>query len=145
MITRSVRDTAAFLDAVGGADPTDIYHLPPPAVPYATTMSEAPDGLRIGYVESVEAIGVTVAADCVAAVTEAAGLLGALGHHVEPGRPARLFDADWVVVPDATLVLTVGLPMLNSPRGRWPRYGSQGSPDCSARHNKQSPNSVGRM
>jgi hypothetical protein len=48
VITRSVRDTAAFLDAVGGADPTDTYHLPPPDVPYATTMSEAPDGLRIG-------------------------------------------------------------------------------------------------
>ena len=43
----------------------DVYRLPPPAVPYATTMSDAPDGLRIGYVESVEAIGVTVAADCV--------------------------------------------------------------------------------
>ena len=78
VITRSVRDTAAFLDAIGGADPADIYHLPPPAVPYATTMSDAPDGLRIGYVESVEAIGVTIAADCVAAVTEAARLLEAL-------------------------------------------------------------------
>ena len=60
VITRSVRDTAAFLDAIGGADPTDIYRLPPPDAPYATTMSKAPDGLRIGYVESVESIGVTV-------------------------------------------------------------------------------------
>ena len=42
VITRSVRDTAAFLDAIGGADPTDTYHLQPPAVPYATTMSEDP-------------------------------------------------------------------------------------------------------
>ena len=88
VITRTVRDTAAFLDAIGGADPADTYRLPPPAVPYATTMSDAPDGLRIGYVESVEAIGVTVAADCVAAVTEAARLLESLGHHVEPGGPA---------------------------------------------------------
>ena len=95
VITRSVRDSAAFLDAVDGADPTDIYHLPPPAAPYATTLSEAPHGLRIGYVESVEAIGVTVAADCVAAVSEAAGLLKALGHHVEAGRPARLFDEEF--------------------------------------------------
>ena len=36
VITRSVRDTAAFLDAVGGADPADTYRLPPPAAPYAT-------------------------------------------------------------------------------------------------------------
>jgi amidase len=69
VITRSVRDTAAFLDAVGGADPTDTYRLPAPEVPYATAISNAPDGLRIGYVESVEAIGVTVAPDCIAAVT----------------------------------------------------------------------------
>ena len=95
VITRSVRDTAAFLDAVGGADPADIYHLPPPAVPYATTMSDAPDGLRIGYVESVESIGVTIAADCVAAVTETARLLEALGHHVEPDGPPRLFDEEF--------------------------------------------------
>jgi len=90
-----VRDTAAFLDAVGGADPADIYHLPLPDVPYATTMSELPDGLRIGYIESVEATEVTVDADCVVAVTETAGLLEALGHHVEPGGPARLFDEDF--------------------------------------------------
>ena len=108
VITRSVRDTAAFLDAVGGADPADIYHLPPPDVPYATTMSEAPDGLRIGYVESVEAIGVTVAADCVAAVTEAARLLEALGHHVEPGGPARLFDEEFAAAPPA--IRRLGVP-----------------------------------
>ena len=95
VITRSVRDTAAFLDAVGGADPTDTYRLPPPDAPYAATMSEAPDGLRIGYVESVEAIGVTVDDDCVAAVAEAARLLEALGHHVEPGGPTRLFDEEF--------------------------------------------------
>src|SRR3954462_14937020 len=57
VITRTVRDTAAFLDAIGGADPADAYRLPPPTVPYATTMSDAPGPLRIGYVESVEAIG----------------------------------------------------------------------------------------
>jgi hypothetical protein len=72
--------------AIGGDDPADTHHLPPPVVPYATTMLEAPDGLRIGYVESVEAIGVTIAADCVEAVIEAAPLLEALGHHLEPGR-----------------------------------------------------------
>jgi amidase len=95
VITRSVRDTAAFLDAIGGAEETDVYHLPPPAMPYATTLSDAPDPLRIGYVESVEATGVTVAADCVAAVTEAARLLEAIGHHVEPGGPPRLFDEEF--------------------------------------------------
>jgi amidase len=95
VITRSVRDTAAFLDAIGGADPSDIYHLPAPPTEYATAISDAPRGLRIGYVDSIEATGVTVAADCVAAVTEAAQLLEAVGHHVEPGGPARLFDEEF--------------------------------------------------
>ena len=95
VITRSVRDTAAVLDAVGGADPTDVYHLPPPEVPYTTTMSDAPGNLHIGYVDSVEAIGVTVDADCVAAVTQAAELLEALGHQVEPNKPQRLFDEEF--------------------------------------------------
>ena len=42
--------------AIGGDDPADTHRLPPPVVPDATTMLKAPDGLRIGYVESVEAI-----------------------------------------------------------------------------------------
>jgi amidase len=52
-------------------------------------------GLRIGYVDSVDAIGVTVDTDCVAAVTEAARLLEALSHHLDPGRPQRLFDEEF--------------------------------------------------
>ncbi|HET7667659.1 MAG TPA: amidase [Mycobacterium sp.] len=95
VITRSVRDTAAFLDAVSGSDPTDAYRLPPPPVPYAATMTDTPRDLRIGYVDSVESIGITVDANCVTAVTEAAGLLEALGHHVEPSQPQRLFDEEF--------------------------------------------------
>lgn len=95
VITRSVRDTAAFLDAVSGADPADIYRLPPPAAPYSTTLPAAPEGLRIGYVASVDAIGVTIAEECVAAVSETARLLERLGHHVEPGLPPRLFDEEF--------------------------------------------------
>lgn len=95
VITRSVRDTAAFLDAVGGAEPTDAYRLPLPAIPYATTVSNEPEQLRIGYIDSVEAIGVTVAPDCIAEVAEAARLLDALGHHVEPSSPPRLFDEEF--------------------------------------------------
>ncbi|MDX6377599.1 MAG: amidase, partial [Gaiellaceae bacterium] len=95
VITRTVRDTTAFLDAIGGAEGADVYRLPPPAVPYATSLSDAPTGLRIGYVDGVEATGVTVDADCVAAVAEAARLLESLGHAIEPGGPSRLFDEEF--------------------------------------------------
>ena len=97
VITRSVRDAAAFLDAIGGADPADTYRLSPPTLPYVTAMSDAPSGLRIGYVDSIEALGVTVAPECVAAVTEAAGILETLGHHVEPAGPAALFDEQFAL------------------------------------------------
>src|SRR5207342_2781993 len=62
---------------------------------FATSLPDPPAGLRIGYVSSVEAAGITVAADCVAAVTEAAQLLESLGHHVEAGGPPRLFDEEF--------------------------------------------------
>jgi amidase len=95
VITRTVRDSAAMLDAVGGAEAADVYHLPPPDVSYAAGLSDVPTGLRIGYLTSVEKTGVEVAPDCVAAVTEAARLLESVGHRVEPGGPPRLFDEEF--------------------------------------------------
>jgi amidase len=92
VVTRSVRDTAAVLDAVAGPEADDVYRLPRPAVPYLTELADAPSGLRIGFVESVEHPGVIVDADCAAAVTTAAHVLTSLGHHVEPGGPVPLFD-----------------------------------------------------
>lgn len=47
-VSRSVRDTAAYLDAVAGAHPGDPYALPLPEKPYLSTVSEAPRRLRIG-------------------------------------------------------------------------------------------------
>jgi amidase len=95
VVTRSVRDTAAFLDAVGGSDPNDTYRLPMPDVPYTKLVAQAPDRLRVGYVDDVAATGVTVDAECVAAVAEAAHLLEALGHRVQPAQPLRLFDDEF--------------------------------------------------
>ncbi|NMO02989.1 amidase [Gordonia sp. TBRC 11910] len=97
VITRSVRDTAAFLDAVGGPDPTDVYRLPMPETPYATTVLETPEALRIGFVDAVGGIATPVDPDCVAAVGEAARLLEAAGHHVEAAAPPRLFDEEFAL------------------------------------------------
>jgi amidase len=87
-----VRDTAAVLDAVAGTTAEDVYRLSPPQVPYLTAMADPPEPLRIGFMASVEHAGVIVDAACTAAVTEAAHLLESLGHHVEAGGPAPLFD-----------------------------------------------------
>ena len=97
VVTRSVRDTAAVLDAVAGATADDVYRLPLGEVPYLTALADPPAGLRIGFVQSVDHAGVIVAAECVGAVAEAARLLESLGHHVEPGGPTPLFDDAFAV------------------------------------------------
>ena len=49
-VSRSVRDTAAFLDAVGGSVPGDPYFLPTPSSPYFSMLKAPADRLRIGFV-----------------------------------------------------------------------------------------------
>src|SRR5881296_2063993 len=48
VLTRSVRDTAAILDAIAGAMPGDPYTAPPPARPYREEVGRKPGKLRVG-------------------------------------------------------------------------------------------------
>jgi amidase len=91
VLTRSVRDSAAVLDALEGMVPGDPYAAPPPARPYADEVGADPGRLRIGL--RTRAPGDLAATDdeCVAATEDAARLLESLGHHVEPAAPAA-FD-----------------------------------------------------
>jgi amidase len=86
-VTRSVRDSAALLDATAGPAPGDPYWAPPPARPYASEVDAEPGRLRIA-VAAEAPNGAPVHADCVAAVHEAARLCEALGHEVVEGFPA---------------------------------------------------------
>ena len=81
-LTRSVRDSAALLDATAGPDVGDPYWAPPPARPYLKEVSADPGRLRIAFTTRAAA-DVTVHADCVQAVEEAAKLCTELGHDVE--------------------------------------------------------------
>src|SRR5437773_426108 len=49
-VSRSVRDTAAILDAVQGAAPGDPYVAPPPERPYVEELQADPGTLRVGVV-----------------------------------------------------------------------------------------------
>jgi amidase len=91
-VSRTVRDTAAVLQAVQGRFPGDPMSAAPPARPYPLEVGTDPGNLRIGILTHDPLTGNAVHADCVAA-TEAAGrLLESLGHHVEPSSPAGLDD-----------------------------------------------------
>src|SRR5258707_14505226 len=50
VVSRSVRDTAAILDAVHGPAPGDPYVAPPPERPYVDELEADPGKLRIGLI-----------------------------------------------------------------------------------------------
>ncbi len=82
VLTRSVRDCAAILDATAGAAPGDPYTAPPPLRPYLDEVGADAGVLRVGLAEPVP--GLDVDAACRAAVEETARIFEARGHVVEP-------------------------------------------------------------
>ena len=80
-ITRSVRDSAALLDAVAGPDIGAPYYAPPPQRPFLDEVRTPPGRLRIAFTTE-PMLGRSVESDCVRAVTDAAKLLESLGHDV---------------------------------------------------------------
>lgn len=83
VVTRTVRDTAAMLDVLAGPDPAGPYLVAMPEDSYSSVASEEPRRLRIGFATE-SPLGTPVDPAAVAAVADAATLLGELGHHVEP-------------------------------------------------------------
>ncbi len=82
VLSRTVRDSAALLDAIIGPDPGAGYQGALPPAPFAEVIARAPGTLRIGYSCS-SAINAHPDPEAVAAVDAAATLLSELGHHVE--------------------------------------------------------------
>jgi amidase len=80
-LTRSVRDSAALLDATAGPGLGDPYPAPPQEHPYAVEVARPVERLRIAFT-TVPADGRKAADECVAAAAETAELLSDLGHEV---------------------------------------------------------------
>jgi amidase len=93
-LTRSVRDTAAILDAVAGSLPGDPFPAPPPARPYRDEVGADPGRLRIGVTTAMPVEG-DVHPDCVGAVEDTARTLESLGHTLEAEGPAAFSDPDF--------------------------------------------------
>jgi amidase len=85
-LTRSVRDSAALLDATAGPDVGDPYWAPPPARPFLQEVRAHPGRLRIAF-STTTPTGAKVHADCLSAVQNAAALCADLGHEVMEGAP----------------------------------------------------------
>ena len=85
-VTRTVRDSAALLDATSGPDVGDPYWAPPPAGPFLREVGREPGRLRIALT-TAPWNGQSVDPECATAARAAATLCEALGHRVEEARP----------------------------------------------------------
>jgi amidase len=93
VVSKTVRDTAGFLDAVQGAEPGDPYAAAPPARPYVQEVGADPGRLRIGLLAGSPREGVAVDPTCVEAALVAARALDAIGHRVEEASPEAYADS----------------------------------------------------
>jgi amidase len=89
--TRSVRDTAALLDAVQGPAPGDPYEIRPPERPFLAEVGAPAGRLRVAWCTAPWSH--RPGDPQVAEATEAtARLLADLGHDVAPGRPPLAWE-----------------------------------------------------
>lgn len=86
VLTRSVRDSAAMLDATHGPEAGAPYRIAPPARPFAREPDRDPGRLRIAWTTE-PMLGGVVHADCVEAVAGAVTVLEGLGHDVAEEAP----------------------------------------------------------
>jgi amidase len=92
-VTRTVRDSAALLDATSGPDHGDPYYAPSRLRPFLEEVEREPGRLKIGFLTTIPE-GWTretkIHPDCKSAVEDAAGLCDSMGHIVEEIAPDEL-------------------------------------------------------
>lgn len=82
-VTRSVRDSAALLDAIRAPQPGDPYWAQPPERPYAEEVGRDPGRLRVAFTTEALSSGGKLDPECAEAVRATAKLCESLGHTVE--------------------------------------------------------------
>ena len=87
VLSISVRDSAAMLDAIQGPEPSSPYVAPPPERPFAQEVGRDPGKLRIAFTDK-SPYGDAIDPEIAAAVRDVAKMLAGLGHHVEERAPA---------------------------------------------------------
>ncbi|MDR0218692.1 MAG: amidase [Enterobacteriaceae bacterium] len=104
-VTRTVRDTAAYLDAVSGALPGEPYTPPTPDLPWLELAAREPGKLRIGYTVSPPN-GTPIDAQVKQSVLSVVHALEKLGHIVEEYDIAFDTDTVWKAYTNMTCVQT---------------------------------------
>ncbi|MEU0474668.1 amidase [Streptomyces olivaceus] len=139
-LSRTVRDSAALLDVIGGPEPGDPYAAPRPARPYLEEVTRPPGVLRVGVLAQAWG-GRRTTAPVADALTRTVRLLESLGHRVEETAVglgtdwegfvqahARVFTANLTATVDA-LAAALGRPVdsstLEAPTLAAYRYGQE--------------------
>jgi len=91
VVSISVRDSAAMLDAIHGPEPSSPYAAPPAERPFIEEVGRDPGRLRIAFTDK-SPYGDAIDPEIAAATREVASLLAGLGHHVEERAPVLAAD-----------------------------------------------------
>jgi len=101
VLSVSVRDSAALLDATAGQLPGAPYILPPPSTSFLAESRREPGRLRIAF-STRSVTGDSFGADCIAALHDAIALCESLGHELVEAAPQidgerfiKAFDCVW--------------------------------------------------
>jgi amidase len=86
VLSRSVRDSAAMLDATAGPDVGAPYYAPPPPQPFLDEVGKDPGKLRIAYTHK-PFLADFVHEDCIKGMEEAVQLCKDLGHELTEAAP----------------------------------------------------------
>jgi amidase len=120
VLTRSVRDSAAILDATMGYDIGGPYDAPQPARPYKEEIGAKPGRLRIAYLDQPPT-GEALSGDCKKAFMDAVKLCSDLGHDLIEAKPnldaevlSRAFTAIWAA-GCASTITGIGLATRKKP------------------------------
>lgn len=108
-LTRTVRDTAALLDATVGPDVGAPYYAPAIDGTFVEAITRSPHPLRIA-VSTRSFTGDEIHPDCVSAVQHTAALCESLGHHLVPAEPTidiHRFAQAWANIVACGTQLTV--------------------------------------
>ncbi len=120
VLTRSVRDSAAVLDATHGPDPGCKYSCPPPQSSFLDAVNKPISALRVAW-SNHNCFGGEVHPEIRIATERAAGLMADLGHQVEEATPPvdgeemiDIFDIVW------TANMHYGIQAIAGKTGRTP-------------------------
>jgi len=86
VVSISVRDSAAMLDAIAGPELSSPYHAPVPERPFADEVKRDVGRLRVAFTDR-SPYGDAIDPEVAQGVRDVAALLGRLGHHVEERAP----------------------------------------------------------